>query len=104
MRDGSACGTNSGAHPPQLADVIPPDQPFTRHLVNVDGLRLSVLEAGTGDPIIFVHGVVTTSKHLSQIRRRLFAGALRGIAADLRGYGDPESRRPVSRSIDLPTT
>ena len=50
------CGTNSGAHPPQLADVIPPDQPFTRHLVNVDGLRLSVLEAGTGDPIIFVHG------------------------------------------------
>ncbi|MBS0171995.1 MAG: alpha/beta hydrolase [Nitrospira sp.] len=81
--------TNSGAHPPQLADVIPPNQPFTRHLVNVDGLRLSVLEAGTGDPIIFVHGVVTTSNIFPK-----YVGAyspeFRGIAVDLRGYGDSE--------------
>ncbi len=85
--------TNSGAHPPQLADVIPPDQPFQRHMVDLDGLHLSVLEAGTGDPIIFVHGVVTTSNIFPQ-----YVGAyspeFRGIAVDLRGYGDSE--KPVT--------
>lgn len=81
--------TNSGAHPPQLSDVIPPDQPFTRHLVNVDGLRLSVLEAGTGDPIIFVHGVVTTSNIFPKYVGA-YAPDFRGIAVDLRGYGDSE--------------
>ena len=81
--------TNSGAHPPQLADVIPPDQPFQRHMVDLDGLHLSVLEAGTGEPIIFVHGVVTTSNIFPK-----YVGAyspeFRGIAVDLRGYGDSE--------------
>lgn len=81
--------TNSGAHPPQLSDVIPPDQPFTRHLVNVDGLRLSVLEAGTGDPIVFVHGVVTTSNIFPKYVGA-YAPEFRGIAVDLRGYGDSE--------------
>ncbi len=81
--------TNSGAHPPQLSDVIPPDQPFQRHMVDVDGVHLSILEAGTGDPIIFVHGVVTTSNIFPK-----YVGAyspeFRGIAVDLRGYGDSE--------------
>ncbi len=81
--------TNSGAHPPQLSDVIPPDQPFTRHLVNVDGLRLSVLEAGTGDPIVFVHGGVTTSNIFPKYVGA-YAPEFRGIAVDLRGYGDSE--------------
>ncbi len=81
--------TNSGAHPPQLADVIPPDQPFQRHMMDLDGLHLSILEAGTGEPIIFVHGVVTTSNIFPK-----YVGAyspeFRGIAVDLRGYGDSE--------------
>jgi len=90
--------TNSGAHPPQLSDVIPPDQPFTRHLVNVDGLRLSVLEAGTGDPIIFVHGVVTTSNIFPRYVGT-YSPEFRGIAVDLRGYGDSE-KPPTGYSID----
>ena len=90
--------TNSGAHPPQLSDVIPPDQPFTRHLVNVDGLRLSVLEAGTGDPIIFVHGVVTTSNIFPKYVGA-YAPEFRGIAVDLRGYGDSE-KPPTGFTID----
>ncbi len=90
--------TNSGAHPPQLSDVIPPDQPFTRHLVNVDGLRLSVLEAGTGDPIVFVHGVVTTSNIFPKYVGA-YAPEFRGIAVDLRGYGDSE-KPPTGYTID----
>ncbi|MCS6293345.1 MAG: alpha/beta hydrolase [Nitrospira sp.] len=62
---------------------------ITRRSVTIDGVSLSVLEAGTGDPIIFVHGVVTTSnifaKYLSA-----YSPDFRGIAVDLRGYGDSQ--------------
>ena len=81
--------TNSGAHPPQLADVIPPDQPFQRHMVDLDGLHLSILEAGTGGPIIFVHGVVTTSNIFPKYVGT-YSPEFRGVAVDLRGYGDSE--------------
>lgn len=64
-----------------------------RRSVTIDGVALSVLEAGTGDPVIFVHGVVTTSnifpKYLSA-----YSPDFRGIAVDLRGYGD--SQKPDS--------
>ena len=64
-----------------------------RRSVTIDGVSLSILEAGTGDPIIFVHGVVTTSnifaKYLSA-----YSPDFRGIAVDLRGYGD--SQKPDS--------
>ena len=33
----------------------------TRRTLSLDGVTLSILEAGTGDPVIYVHGVVTTS-------------------------------------------
>ena len=60
-----------------------------RRSIAIDGVTLSILEAGTGDPIIFVHGVVTTSniflKYLSA-----YSPDFRGIAVDLRGYGDSE--------------
>ena len=77
---------------------------ITRRSVTIDGVSLSVLEAGTGDPIIFVHGVVTTSnifaKYLSA-----YSPDFRGIAVDLRGYGDsqePESGFTIAQfSKDL---
>lgn len=64
-----------------------------RRTVSVDGVQLSILEAGAGDPVIYVHGVVTTStifpKYLAA-----YSPAFRGIAVDLRGYGDSE--KPAS--------
>lgn len=64
-----------------------------RRTVSVDGVMLSILEAGTGDPVIYVHGVVTTS---NIFRKYLdaYSPAFRGIAVDLRGYGDSE--KPAS--------
>lgn len=60
-----------------------------RRSINVDGVKLSILEAGAGDSVIFVHGVVTTSnifrKHLNA-----YSPNFRGIAVDLRGYGDSD--------------
>jgi 3-oxoadipate enol-lactonase len=49
----------------------------------------SVLEAGTGDPIIFVHDVVTTSNILPKYLNA-YSPNFRGIAVDLRGYGDSQ--------------
>jgi pimeloyl-ACP methyl ester carboxylesterase len=76
----------------QASAESPAEEP-QRRLVSVDGVLLSILEAGTGDPVIFVHGVVTTSNIF-----RSYVGAYspdyRGVAVDLRGYGDsdkPES-------------
>jgi 3-oxoadipate enol-lactonase len=48
-----------------------------------------VLEAGTGDPIIFVHGVVTTSNIFPKYVAA-YSPDFRGIAVDLRGYGDSD--------------
>ncbi len=64
-----------------------------RRSVTIDGVSLSVLEAGTGDPIIFVHGVVTTSNIFPKYLNA-YSPDFRGIAVDLRGYGD--SQKPDS--------
>lgn len=69
-----------------------PEEP-TRRLISVDGVLLSILEAGTGDPVIFVHGVVTTS-NIFRNYVNAYSPDYRGVAVDLRGYGDsdkPES-------------
>jgi len=64
------------------------DEP-RRRTVRVNGVRLSILEAGTGDPVIYVHGVVTTSNIFPKYLAA-YSPAFRGIAVDLRGYGDSE--------------
>lgn len=64
-----------------------------RRSIKVDGVALSILEAGTGDPIIFVHGVVTTSSLFPKYLNA-YSPDFRGIAVDLRGYGD--SQKPDS--------
>lgn len=66
---------------------------ITRRSVTIDGVSLSILEAGTGDPIIFVHGVVTTSNIFAKYLGA-YSPDFRGIAVDLRGYGD--SQKPDS--------
>jgi 3-oxoadipate enol-lactonase len=72
--------------------AIDTDKP-RRRSVTVNGVKLSILEAGQGAPVIYVHGVVTTSNIFTK-----YVGAyspdFRGIAVDLRGYGDSE--KPTS--------
>ena len=81
-----------------LAESMPPGHLFQRHMIDLNGLTLSVLEAGSGDPIIFVHGVVTTSNIFPQYVSA-FSPDFRGIAVDLRGYGDSE-KPPTGFTID----
>lgn len=64
------------------------DQP-RRRSVTLDGVNVSIVEAGTGDPVIFVHGVVTTSNIFPKYLNA-YSPDYRGIAVDLRGYGDSD--------------
>lgn len=73
-----------------------PTQP-TRRSVSQDGVTLSILKAGTGDPVIYVHGVVTTSNIFSKYLAA-YSPAYRGIAVDLRGYGNSE-KTPTGSNI-----
>jgi 3-oxoadipate enol-lactonase len=62
---------------------------ITRRSVAIDGVALSILEGGSGDPVIFVHGVVTTS-NIFPAYLKAYSPSYRGIAVDLRGYGDSQ--------------
>ena len=68
---------------------IPATTEVRKRSISVNGVNLSIVEAGTGDPIIFVHGVVTTS-HIFPKYLHAYSPDFRGIAVDLRGYGDSE--------------
>lgn len=77
------------AKAPDTASALPTTRQPRRRSVNVDGVNLSILEAGTGDPVIFVHGVVTTSNIFPKYLGA-YSPNFRGIAVDLRGYGDSD--------------
>lgn len=82
----SGQGLSGRSSPSQM--TAQPAQP-TRRSISLDGVTLSILEAGTGDPVIYVHGVVTTSNIFPKYLAA-HSPAYRGIAVDLRGYGDSE--------------
>jgi pimeloyl-ACP methyl ester carboxylesterase len=77
------------AKSPDTASSLATTQQPRRRSVNVDGVNVSILEAGTGDPVIFVHGVVTTSNIFPKYLDA-YSPNFRGIAVDLRGYGDSD--------------
>jgi 3-oxoadipate enol-lactonase len=62
---------------------------ITRRSVAIGGVALSILEGGSGDPVIFVHGVVTTS-NIFPAYLKAYSPSYRGIGVDLRGYGDSQ--------------
>src|SRR5690348_16394505 len=96
----TGCSSSSEAGRHERTDTIqrktgttvengPPAQQAERRSVTVDGVTLSILEAGAGDPLIFVHGVVTTSNIFPRYLDA-YSPAFRGIAVDLRGYGQSD--------------
>jgi pimeloyl-ACP methyl ester carboxylesterase len=60
-------------------------------------VTLSILEARTGDLVIYAHGVVTTSNIFPKYLAT-YSPAYRCIVADLRGYGDSE-QTPTGSNI-----
>jgi pimeloyl-ACP methyl ester carboxylesterase/heme-degrading monooxygenase HmoA len=62
---------------------------FTRRTVAANGLKLSAVEGGQGEPVLLVHGMLETWAIWSRIMPRL-ADCYRVIAPDLRGFGESE--------------
>ena len=63
--------------------------PTAQHSADVNGKRIAYLEAGTGDPIVLLHGNPTSSYLWRNIIPKL-EGCGRVIAPDLIGQGDSE--------------
>ena len=70
------------------------DQPgsidFKSGFVDVNGIRLYYKEAGTGDPILFLHGGLGTSDAHFQHQFAAFAKKHKIITLDTRGHGRSE--------------
>src|SRR6185369_17333925 len=62
-------------------------------IVDTPRLKMHVLFSGpeNGTPVLFVHGNASSATYWEEIMLKLPAG-LRGIAPDLRGYGDTEDK------------
>ena len=58
-----------------------------RKTVDIGDTTLSILDAGSGPPLMFVHGSVTTSEVFRDVLA-YYAPRYRAIAVDQRGYGD----------------
>ena len=76
------------------------DLPIRLHAVN--GVRIAARVGGDGPPLLLLHGHPQTSA----IWHRLWPALTRHrtcVAADLRGYGDSDSRRPRLATPRIPS-
>src|ERR1043165_716133 len=72
---------------------IPTLPGITSEMVDTPRLKMHVLFSGpaNGTPVLFVHGNASSATYWEEIMLKLPAG-FRGIAPDLRGYGDTEDK------------
>lgn len=73
--------------------TVPTLPGITSKLIDTPRLRMHVLFSGPDDgtPVVFVHGNASSATYWEEIMLKLPAG-WRGIAPDLRGYGDTEDQ------------
>ena len=69
--------------------MISSDERYTKKFVEVNGVRMAYIEAGTGDPIIFLHGNPTSSYLWRNVIPHVEALG-RCVAPDLIGMGDSD--------------
>ncbi|MEO8401339.1 MAG: haloalkane dehalogenase [Gammaproteobacteria bacterium] len=67
-------------------EIISTDFPYDSHFVDVYGSKMHYIEEGTGDPILFLHGIPTSSYLWRNVIPHL-ASLGRCIAPDLIGFG-----------------
>jgi pimeloyl-ACP methyl ester carboxylesterase len=76
---------------PQLRRVQP-DEPFAAWEIDLHGHQVVYRVAGSGPPVVLVHGMVNSSRHWQAVARRL-AERHTVIAPDLVGHGDSATPR-----------
>ena len=72
-----------------MMSTVSADYPFESHYAEVKGSKLHYIEEGKGDPILFLHGIPTSSYLWRNVIPRL-SHLGRCIAPDLIGMGDSD--------------
>ncbi len=87
MRAGAGPGSAVAVEEPTWRDVL------------VDGAVVRVMEAGAGDPLLFLHGWGLSPRSYQEGVQRLTAAGVRVIAPALPGFGGSDG--PALRQVDL---
>jgi pimeloyl-ACP methyl ester carboxylesterase len=69
------------------------EQPFKADRIELSAGPIHFREAGEGEPIVFVHGLVGDFTHFEHVARRLVDSGRRVIGIDLPGCGASHKRR-----------
>ncbi|MGH3797714.1 MAG: alpha/beta fold hydrolase [Pseudonocardiaceae bacterium] len=77
------------SHPPDPGSVRIPG-PWTHRDISANGIRLHVVEAGTGPLVLLLHGFPEFWWSWRHQLPALAAAGHRAVAVDLRGYGDSD--------------
>ncbi|GAB4391405.1 MAG: haloalkane dehalogenase [Gammaproteobacteria bacterium] len=72
-----------------MSTAIATDFPFKSHFVNVHGAKMHYVDEGEGDPLVFIHGIPTSSYLWRNIIPAL-SNQARCIALDLIGMGQSD--------------
>jgi pimeloyl-ACP methyl ester carboxylesterase len=73
--------------------TVPTLPGITSQMVDTPRLQMHILTSGpeTGEPVLFIHGNASSAAFWEELMLML-PGEYRGIAVDLRGYGDTEDK------------
>jgi pimeloyl-ACP methyl ester carboxylesterase len=86
---------------PPLPAFIAREVPFRRRLVEAGGLRLHVMEAGEGAPVVLLHGNPTWGYLWRKVAARLQSAPLRLVMPDLAGLGlSDKPRDPAFHTLE----
>jgi pimeloyl-ACP methyl ester carboxylesterase len=71
------------------------DQP-TQYAVSADGTRIAYQRLGSGRPVVFVGGALSTAKAAGPLAAAFAEAGLQGVAYDRRGRGDSGDTAPYA--------
>ena len=80
-----------------MPDTVAPGSGFRSRQVDVSGHRLHVREAGSGEPVVLVHGLGVSGRYLEPLGE-LLAARRRILVPDLPGWGRSED---PPRALDV---
>jgi pimeloyl-ACP methyl ester carboxylesterase len=78
--------------------MLPKDEPLEKQTADLNGVKVAYTDIGEGDPILFVHGIPTSSYLWRNVIRPL-KDEYRCIAPDLMGLGDTDT--PLDHRYDM---
>lgn len=78
--------------------MLDKDEPLEKQTADLGGVKVAYTDMGKGDPILFVHGIPTSSYLWRNLIRPL-SDDYRCIAPDLMGLGDTET--PLDHRYDM---